>query len=371
MNRRVFIHSFGLQSIGFLSLCSLLNTLGCTSPRVRTSKNWIWVPPDRRADDDDWKRRFEKFKNAGIDAVLPEVYRGRPAYYGSSRFPVQAEFLEQIIPIARSFQLEIHTWMWTMPCMLEDIQKNHPDWYNVNRLGESSVEKPAYVTYYKFLCPAKEEVHEFIQDTVRELAQYDVDGVHLDYVRYPDVILPKGLWKKYDLVQDKEYPQFDYCYCHTCREKFKNQEGIDPLEIEDPSTHEAWIQFRHDQVTNMVNNVLIPTAHKYDKIMSAAVFPNWENVRQEWYSWKLDAVLPMLYNRMYQADAEWIKQQCVKGIKSLKHDTQLYSGLMLDKPDKFKDYVIKSFEGGAKGISIFSSRRLRDEHLDILERVLI
>ena len=40
-----------------------------------------------------------------------------------------------------------------------------------------------------------------------------VDGVHLDYVRHCDVILPRGLWERYDLVQDIEHPEFDFCYC--------------------------------------------------------------------------------------------------------------------------------------------------------------
>lgn len=370
MNRRTFFSDLGFKSMGLAGCFSMLNTARCGFHYRRKSKNWVWITPDTKASDDDWKIRFEKLKNAGFDAILPEIYAGRGAYFGSSRMPVRAELLERLIPIARDFDLELHAWMWTMPCLLDDIQKNHPDWYNVNRLGQSSVDKPAYVGYYKFLCPTKEEVHEFIQGTVRELSQYDVDGVHLDYVRYPDVILAKGLWAKYDLIQDKEYPQFDYCYCETCRKKFKDQTGIDPMDIQDPSVHSEWIQFRHDQVTNLVNNKLIPIGHEHGKMMTAAVFPNWKSVRQQWHAWKLDAALPMLYNRFYEEDADWIKRQCEEGIRSLQFDTKLYSGLMLDEPDKFREYVIKSFEGGANGISVFSFRSLKDEHLYLLTELL-
>ena len=369
MKRRNFVKNLSLALTGTAGLWSLHN-LGCSASGKRKSKNWVWMTPDANSSDDEWKARFEKLKNAGFDAVLPEVYNGRHAYFSSSRMPVRAEWLEQILPIAHSFDIEVHAWMWTMPCLLDDIQKNHPDWYNVNRLGESSVEKPAYVNYYKFLCPAKEEVHEFIQGTVQELSQFDVDGVHLDYVRYPDVILAKGLWEKYDIIQDKEYPQYDYCYCETCRTKFKDLHGIDPMDIDDPSTHTDWIQFRHDQVTNLVNNKLIPIGREHGKIMSAAVFPNWKMVRQEWRAWKLDAALPMLYNRFYLEGSDWIKQKCEEGIASLQHQTKLYSGLMVDEPDKLKDYVEKSFQGGAKGISIFSNRGLKDEHLDMLTQLL-
>ncbi len=84
--------------------------------------------------------------------------------------------------------------------------KEHPDWYNVNAKGESASDKPAYVDYYKFLDPARPEVREFVRDTVRELAAIPgLTGVHLDYIRHPDAILPSGLWSKYGIVQDKVY----------------------------------------------------------------------------------------------------------------------------------------------------------------------
>jgi carboxypeptidase C (cathepsin A) len=38
-----------------------------------------------------------------------------------------------------------------------DVIRDHPDWYNVNAKGESAVDKPAYVDYYKFLDPARPE----------------------------------------------------------------------------------------------------------------------------------------------------------------------------------------------------------------------
>ena len=34
-----------------------------------------------------------------------------------------------------------------------ELLDKHPDWYAVNRKGESCHDKPAYVDYYRFLCP--------------------------------------------------------------------------------------------------------------------------------------------------------------------------------------------------------------------------
>ena len=366
MNRRTFLAVFGRQTVPAAALLFMNHSEVPAKLNKRDSRNWVWITPDLQASDEDWKNSFEKLKKANFSGIIPEIYDGQQAYFSSSRLPVKAEYLERLLPIARSFDLEVHAWMWCMPCLIKDIQDNHPDWYSVNRLRQSALEKPAYVDYYKFLCPAKEEVHEFIQGTVNELAQFDVDGIHLDYIRYPDVILARGLWSKYDIVQDREYPQYDYCYCDTCRKKFKDQTGTDPLDLEDPAGHNEWLQFRYDQVTNLVNDVLIPAGRVRGKIMSAAVFPNWKNVRQEWRNWKLDAVFPMNYNTFYLGDAEWIKQYCKEEIKSLRYDIPLYSGLFIDEVENFRQYVIKSFEGGAGGISVFSMNSLTAAHYEML-----
>ena len=78
----------------------------------------------------------------------------------------------------------------------------------------------------------------------------------------------------------------------------------------------------------------------------------------------------MLYNRFYLEDSEWIKFHCEKGIQSLKYNTNLYSGLMVDRPDNLKNNILKSLAGGAKGISIFSLRGLKNDHVNMLSRVL-
>ena len=93
MDRRTFIRDMGKKTIGFSGCLFLLNFIGYGSLFSRKSKNWLWIMPDIRASDDDWKKRFDKYKKAGIDALLPEIYTGRSAYFGSSRLPVKAELL--------------------------------------------------------------------------------------------------------------------------------------------------------------------------------------------------------------------------------------------------------------------------------------
>lgn len=101
---------------------------------------------------------------------------------------------ENTYKMCKEAGLEAHYWKWTMN--RHEVLKTHPDWFAVNRKGESGYDKPAYVDYYRFLCPNHEGVAEYLAaDYLKEANLPYVDGVHLDYVRFPDVVLPVSLWK--------------------------------------------------------------------------------------------------------------------------------------------------------------------------------
>ncbi len=327
--------------------------------------NWIWVPAHLNKSLHEWKSLFAKFRSAGVNAILANVYDSRYAYYASQYLPVREPWLEKILPLAKGEGLEFHSWIWCMPCNIERIHQEHPEWFCVNRKGESALEKPAYVKYYKFLCPNRPEVHQHLLMILSELARYDeIDGIHLDYIRYPDVILPEMLQSKYHIVQDLEYPEYDYCYCEVCRKKFKEKTGFDPLKLEEPTSYEEWNQFRYDSITNIVNNKLVPIARKHDKKITAAVFPNWKMVRQQWYKWNLDAFMPMLYHKFYNGDIDWISQQTEIGVTSLAKGKQLYSGLFIPQlsPEELVIAIEAAINSGAKGVSLFSAFRISDAY---------
>ncbi len=365
MKRRTFIKTVGLGGMG-IAIAGPIAPFNkfLIAKETKDKKYWTWITNNRQMSADQWKQSFASMHEAGINAILPQIYNSRKALYESKHLPVDEPWLETILPLAKAEGLEVHAWMWTMPCNIKEIVTNHPDWYVVNRNGESSVTKPAYVNFYKFLCASHPEVHEFIKKTVTELSEIDMlDGVHLDYVRFPDVILPKGLWAKYGIVQDKEYPQYDYCYCDVCRKDYEKEKGIDPMKIKDPAHDGSWNLFRYQRITNLVNNTLIPVMHKHNKKATAAVFPNWRNVRQQWYAWHLDGALPMLYSRAYEAGIEWIREKTEIGVAALPKNIPLYSGLSVSQfePDGLAKAIDVSLGAGAHGVSLFSSRGMNEE----------
>jgi hypothetical protein len=212
-------------------------------------------------------------------------------------------------------------------------------------------------------------VHAFLQKRLKELAAWDVDGLHIDYIRHPDVILASTLQPKYGIVQDREYPPYDYCYCEVCRAGFAETHGVDPLEMEDPTASEEWFQYRCDLITTLVNEHLIPVGRAAGKQMTAAVFPNWQNVRQQWGRWQLDHVLPMLYHPFYDEPIDWIGDRVREEIAFLEHGEPLSAGVMLGgmSDDDVRRMIEVSLEAGAAGVSFFSSGNLDEGKLAVIK----
>ena len=345
------------------------------SPSRKPSRNYAWMRPSIARAADDWKRDFDMLRASGIHGIVPEVYNGRQTLFRSTRLPVRATWLNDTLPLARAAGLEVHAWMWCMPCLVDSVIKEHPDWYNVNAKGESAVDKPAYVDYYKFLDPARPEVREFVRDTVSELAAIDgLTGVHLDYIRHPDAILPSGLWAKYGITQHRVHPPYDYGYTDYSRKLFKAQHGIDPIELPDPEASREWLQYRLDSVVDLVNKYLLPAARAGGKKISAAVFPGPSRartmVRQDWGRFDLDAFFPMLYSSFYEAGPEFVKQYTEEAVKTVK--VPVHSGLYL--PDMTDADFTRSIElalgAGAAGVSLFDFGAMRPARWAVFSKVV-
>ena len=312
----------------------------------RQVKNWVWTRINKSKSEADYRQWFALLKECGISGVMFEGYD------------------ENLYRMCKEAGLEAHFWKWTMN--RAELLNVHPDWFAVNRKGESTHDKPAYVDYYRFLCPNHEGVAQYLADDYVKIAHLPyVDGVHLDYVRFPDVVLPVSLWKNYGIEQTSEHPEYDYCYCDVCRTKFKEQTGRDPLELKYPMEDQSWINFRLDAISRVVDQ--ITKAVKADgKAISAAVFPGpsmaKKMVRQDWGNWSLDAYFPMIYNGFYYEGPEWIGRSVQESVKTVDGRAKVYAGLMFpDIKNDFEKALDEAFDNGASGVSVFDGPS--DEYL--------
>ncbi|MCM4163262.1 MULTISPECIES: hypothetical protein [unclassified Arenibacter] len=337
---------------------------------------YAWTGGPGEATDQELLATFKKYKEKGIDGLM----------YNGGHDP---ETYMRVGKLVKESGMEFHTWIPTM------VQGENPklprDLYAVNRNGESAYDKPAYVPYYKFLCPNKEGSFTFLSELYGDVAAVEeVDGIHLDYIRFPDVILAEGLWDKYGLVMNEEYPVADYCYCDKCVSDFKEKSGIDIKEVEDPSKVQEWKQYRYDLITNIVNR-LAKVVHEKGKKINAAVFPGPSNamkmVRQEWNKWDLDAFYPMNYNDFYLKGPEWVGEITKEEVASVKGEKPIYSGLFICPnpenktkendpenhgllPSEIETAIRTSMENGATGICLFTPERMKPEHWAAFDKAI-
>lgn len=359
-----------MKSHLILSLALALTVLSGCGKRIPLY-GWMSFPQD--ATQESLSRTFEKLKAHGLEGVCV-----------NAGFDV--EKTRMAAKAARKLGLEYHAWA---PAMLHGGLDS--SWYAVNRLGQSAYSVQAYVPYYKALDPRNPEVVKWLVERYSALADIpEVDYVQLDYIRYPDVILARGLWDKYGLVMNKEYPVADYCYCPDCVAAFEARSGIDITEVEDPSKIKEWAQFRCDAITELVKEIA-GAVHSRGKKLSADVFPGpasyaeWM-VRQQWDKWPLDKIFPMNYNDFYLAGPAWVGLVTAEEVRSAR-GVPVYSGLFIcrnwqDKasiedpegsglvPGEIETAVKGAIDAGAAGICLFTPDDMTPEHWQALEEAL-
>ncbi len=320
----------------------------------------VWAHQEPGKSDASWESVFTKFHNAGIT----DFFIGAP--------PSE---LKRMVRLSKGKGSKIHGWVWVLNRPNDTTAQKHPDWYAVNRLDKNSLEYRPYVDYYQWLSPFSEGAREYIKDNIRKVAQVDgMASVHLDYVRFCDVILAKELQPKYNLVQDHEMPEYDFGYHPVARIGFEKIFGEDPMKMDHPELSNEWRQFRLNAVTSLVNE-LSEIVHRNHKKLSAAVFPYPElarmNVRQDWSSWNLDVVLPMLYQNFYNQNLNWIGFSIKQGLREVDKRFPLYAGLYLPSlsPEELKQAILISKNSGANGVSLFDLTNLSDAHLVIIREL--
>lgn len=358
----------------FMTLALALATIGVSAKGAKIPV-YAWSGWGENTTEKSLTADFKAWKKHGVTGVC--INAG-----------MDVEKIAVAAKVAKKVGMEYHAWVPTM------VQGGKPkSWYTVNRLGESASDKPAYVPYYTTLDPRNQEVRKFLVEKFEEIASIpEVDYVQLDYIRYADVILARGLWDKYGLTMNGEYAKADYCYCDDCVAAFKKQSGIDITKVTDPSKIKEWAQFRCDAVTDLVN-AISDAVHAKQKKISADVFPGPKSyaewmVRQQWNNWKLDAVFPMNYNDFYMEPAAWVGKVTKEEVESIKgKNTLLYSGIFICHDWRHKDKVVdpensgllpseiaeavqSSMAADADGISIFTPNDMTEEHWTELEKVL-
>jgi Glycosyl hydrolase-like 10 len=302
---------------------------------------YAWTSVETALTDAEVEAKYREYKSHGLDGVF-----------------VGGGIDDREFHAVKAAGLELHTWTWTTNRGDHWIRDNHPEWYMVSRSGKSCYDKPPYVDYYRWVSPVNPGVKDYLAERVQELAGHPlVDGVHFDYVRYPDVILPRGLWEQYGLDQSTELPDYDFSYDPVTVAAFQELFGRDPREIADPAHDQEWLHFRYDSVTRLVES-LTHIIKSHGKAATAAVFPTPSMARkicrQDWDKWPLDGFFPMTYHSFYLQPTSWIGDCVLENIQAV--TSPVFAGLFM--PDfrdesEFRSGLDFAVGNGARGVSLF------------------
>jgi len=208
--------------------------------------------------------------------------------------------------------------------------------------------------------PAKKEVRSHEKSLITEVVEnYEVDGIQLDYIRYPEEALG--------------------CFCDYCRKTFKNLYEVDPVEIRQPDQAlSLWIQWRAENITSFVRELRKEIKEIDPRIMlSAAVFKDYPRcliaVGQDWVKWVMEKIVDFICPMTYEFDLRVAKYLCRCHRAAAGDDVTIYEGLgkrssqSILSPNEVKAQAEAFKEEGANGITIFAFSSLTDEDFVLLE----
>ena len=285
-----------------------------------------------------WDESIKFLVDNGFNTILPNMLWGGMAYYKSDVLPTYANYakqgdqVRQCLDACKKYGVKCHVWKvnWNM------AEKRTQVLFN----GEQKD---------TWLCPSNPLNRRQEADAMLELVRNypDLDGIHFDYIRYPDGTS---------------------CFCDGCRARFEERIGKKvenwPADTRSDALKNEWLQFRRDNITALVKLVhdeakaLRPTIQ-----ISAALFGNWmsdrDGVGQDWELWCrngwLDFACPMDYVDSAVAFKGKVKRQIAWA-----HDVKLCPGIGLSCWTKPQDplNMIEQIQAvrdlGLKGYTVFN-----------------
>jgi len=268
------------------------------------------------------KRSIDDMVNFAIEKNINHLFvqvRGRGDSFYESQFTSRSQILSEgefdplayLLDTANGKGINIHAWvnvyiLWSSKSLPNDerhILHMQQQWLDTTEEWPVDVGKKLDMVAVNnnneglFLSPNHPDVNGYLIKVFRELiTNYDIDGLHLDYIRY----------------QEAEYGRNPYAIA-----RFKSESGNDPgpwfLEMERSTiasprliaNMKRWNNFKRKAVTSLVKDTrALVNEVRPDCIISAAVKPNLyiarERYFQEWNVWLaagyLDWVVPMNYS---------------------------------------------------------------------------
>jgi uncharacterized lipoprotein YddW (UPF0748 family) len=318
----------------------------------------------------------EQAEEAGITDLFVQFYAKGEAYYPSRVAPsvpvVTGSFdpLKLMVKECKQRGIRIHAWINVYFVWSSDQRPSSPKhayyrgsrWFAADAGGRSLKDYSQWELTKNglegvYLSPACPDVKAYIRSLVQEIIlRYDVDGIHLDYVRYGHI---------------------DFSYDPSSRLGFYQAYTVDPVRFFDGdprlrSYWDAWYRWRLHQITELVAWIKndIATASPWVKL-SAAVKPDPDEARlgfgQDWPNWLASGWLDFAVLMDYSPDAKAVVRLAQKAYR-YKGRGDIYIGLgaWRDSPEGIVDKALQLRRLGMDNIVLFSYDGLAERKIDLV-----
>ncbi|HEY0170982.1 MAG TPA: family 10 glycosylhydrolase [Pyrinomonadaceae bacterium] len=327
-----------------------------SSAQARTEYRAFWVDTFNTALNNhaDVLAVVNNAKAARANALFVQVRRRGDSWYLNSlepmgdRTPIQAGFdpLQDVIDTAHAEGIEVHAFVimsaiWgRAPNLFPPENPNHAfnlhggfnpqtntitqgpnNWLTRTLLPDGTTPGITYQGHRFgsdfWIDFGHPDAAKYTADVVKHLVvNYDIDGLHLDRIRYPELSVAAG--------QPTQTPSngTNVGYNQTSVERFQRVHNIAAGSPPPATNNPQWNQWRRDQVTNVVRRVYLEAlAVKPQLKVSAALIafggisntndPTWNSaeaywrVYQDWRAWTqegiIDIAIPMVYKAEHTA----------------------------------------------------------------------
>ena len=305
---------------------------------------------------------FDRVSLAKLNTVFIQVYRGNKAWYRSSKAdnsPYRDFFarekndpLNLAIYLSHKAGIELHAWVNVFR-----IWKNR-DAKAVKKLGTSVITRDgtgrSLADYRRrslpddgvWLDPGDPRARDYLLGIIGEILQRypDIDGIHLDYVRYPY----------------NEGSKADFGYGEASVSAFKKKHGFDPAGC-NGKKRLLWDEWRRDQLTTFIKDVRAETARKGKKL-SVAVLADKRKSRsdafQDWPRWLKESLVDFVVPMNYSASRGLVKKRTKEILDMATDRKKVLMGLgaykMLDCPQDILSQVRDCRALDTGGVVLFS-----------------
>lgn len=270
--------------------------------------------------------------------------------------------------------LEVHAWANVFPAWQSQrfppsrtgqLWWSHPEWFMHDAAGNKMIprdqrQNPNTRDWYSFINPAHPEVQEYLADVFVEMVtNYDIDGVHYDYIRYPAEITEVA-----EAGRERARKMGNWSYDPISLKRFKEETGKTPDEAP-----EEWTRWRGRQVSDVAKLLSERMrAVKPDIIISAAVMPDPEDARdrkyQDYLRWLEEGWIDAVFTMNYAA-GDTFENRLQMLVDRAPEGATIAQGLGGNHPPEvLADQIEKVRELGYDGIAIFAYSHLfeRETH---------